>query len=101
MEYDLSKIQVHPDDLKLLKKLRRKKSLLPGNLDVQNLFLDELIQPARRCQDTGVNEIELSDKGKFFLQWRSEDMFRHRWPVYLSIAALAISIAAFIRSFWP
>lgn len=100
MEYDFSKTQVLAHHVKLLKQLKRHGPQMAGDMDINALFGDELIRPTRRCRDENVKEIEISDKGNLFLQWRREDMFRHRWPVYLSIAAIIISAAAFIQAFF-
>lgn len=99
MEYDFTKFQVHKHQVMILRRTKRCGSLLSDDLDVSALFSDELIQPTQRSWGTKEKEIELTDKGRLFLQWRWEDAFRHRWPVYLSIAAFVVSVIALVKSF--
>ena len=100
MQYDFSSTQIHAHHVKLLKRLNRSGPVLPGDADIEALFMDGLIQPTKRSHASHLREVEISNKGKLYLQWRKEDMFRHRWPVYLSIAAILVSLAAFIQSFF-
>lgn len=100
MEYDFSKIELLPEHIRLLKKLKRAGPIDPGEQDLTDLFDSKLIRTSKRCREShGLREIEIDDKGKLYLQWRNEDRFRHRWPVYLSIVSIIISIIALIASF--
>lgn len=93
MEYDFSNLQVHSRQIRLLKSLQRNGAKNAADLDMSDLFEDQLVRPTARCHEQeGLKEIEISDKGELYLKWRSEDRFRHRWPVYLSIGAFIISV---------
>lgn len=98
MEYDFSMLHVHSQQVKLLKKLKHRGPQMSAEMDVSALFDDNLIQPSRRCRDLQIKEITISEKGELYLQWRREDMFRHRWPVYMSIASFVVSLASLALS---
>lgn len=99
MEYDFSKIELHPEQLKFLKTLGRRGAQAPGRLDIGDLFASGLVLPSARCRDEReLKELAISAKGKLYLRWRSEDRFRHRWPVYLSIASFAVSLCSLALS---
>lgn len=101
MEYDFSKIELLPEHVRLLKRLNHMNQMEIGKQNIEDLFDSGLICPSKRCRENhNIREIQLTDKGKLYLQWRREDRFRHHWPVYLSIVSIIISIAALITSFW-
>lgn len=99
MEYDYTKIVLKPWEIRLLRRLKHHGPQTVKEFDLHSLFLLEVIQPSARCQeDLALREIEITDRGERYLIWRFEDMFRHRWPVYLSIAAFVLSVFSTVWS---
>lgn len=78
-----------PKELKILKKLKNGKPHDFGEIEFHSLFTNHLIEPTRNGY-----EVRISTTGSRYLIWRREDIFRHRWPVYLSIAAFVVSLVS-------
>lgn len=93
---DFSKIELLPEELKLLKSLANHgaRALLPNEIaPAKSLQLKfHLIAPTDNGQYMALKD------GKRFLLWRKDDRFRHRKPVYISWIALAVSCASLVFS---
>lgn len=93
---DFSKIHLLPEELRLLKSLAKKGSRQPTPEELEwakSLHMKyQLIQPE-------VNGCYSAKKdGRRYLLWLKDDRFRHRKPVYIASASLAISLLSLIVS---
>lgn len=95
---DFTKVTLLPEELRLLKRLARHS---PRTLSGTDESIARAISYHFRLIDlSGTYDFSINDNGLRYLIWRRDDRFRHRWPVYLSVLAILISVAALIRSFW-
>ena len=93
---DFSKISLLPEELRLLKSLVRKgpRQLVPEELKwAEGLHLKyHLIQPEEHdCYSA-------KKDGRRYLLWLKDDRFRHRKPVYISLASLVVSLLSLVVS---
>lgn len=93
---DFSKIQLLPDELKLLQSLAKHgpRALRPAEEEPAKSL--QVKFHLIRLMENG--QYEALKDGKRFLLWRADDRFRHRKPVYISRLALLISFASLVLS---
>lgn len=88
-----NEIVLLPEELKVLKKLKNGRPHDFGKLESHSLFFNCLIAPTGKGY-----EVKITNQGRRYLIWMREDVFRHRWPVYLSIAAFVVSLISLVVS---
>lgn len=84
-------ISLLPEELRLLKSLKRHdpRALTEQELAYSNSLLlrFHFIQPEH-------GTYSITKDGLRYLRFCREDAFRHRWPVYLSIASFIVSVVS-------
>lgn len=87
------KIVLLPEELRILKKLKNGKPHDFGDINFHSLFVNQLIEHTGNG-----HEVKLKVTGRQYLIWLHEDIFRNRWPVYISIASLVVSLFSLVMS---
>lgn len=98
MKHDFSKITLLSDELRLLRHGKRKHGVQqsPQNQEI----IQGLYEPYKFIELGQDHRWHTTRDGVRFLCFRWEDRFQHRWPVYLSILSLVVSVVALVRSFF-
>lgn len=94
MPTPFTQLQLGPSQVKILKRIRRKKSIskakVDGNPEYDFLRKYSLIDYA----DPEHLHYKLSDKAQMYLRYKKSDDFRFWFPNIISVIALIISIIA-------
>lgn len=84
-------ISLLPEELQLLKALKRHG---PRALTEQELAYSNSLLTRFHFIQSEHGALSISKEGLRYLRFRREDAFRHRWPVYLSIASFIVSVVS-------